>query len=297
MKAIETDSPMAILIMTERRRFLRSAAAGLFGLSMFSGKPALGNNRSDKSADAQGLYYRYPAIHDEGSYGVVNAAHTDLNKVKELVTARPELAGAAWDWGYGDYETALGAASHMGRRDIAEFLIAYGARPDIFTFAMMGMLKSVQEIIETFPGIQGHRGPHGITLLKHAQNRFNYKDITAEDKTNVGKVISYLEAVGGANIPAPSIALSEEEKRLFSGDYRFGTGETEIFTVATSNFDTSNLRIVRKGLPGRIMFKVDENTFSPTGAPSVKIVFDRVEGQVVSLTIHEPQPVVKAVRI
>lgn len=278
--------------MTKRRQFLRNTATGLFGLSMISVEPALGGDASE-----QALYYRYPAIHDEGSYGVVNAAHTDLNKVKELVANRPELAGASWDWGFGDYETALGAASHMGRRDIAEYLISFGARPDIFTFAMMGMLKSVQEMIETFPGIQGHRGPHGITLLKHAQNRYNAKDITGEDKANVEKVIAYLEKVGGANIPAPSLTLSEEEKKIFSGEYRFGNNETEIFTVAPANFDPANLRIIRKGLPGRLMFKVDENTFSPTGAPSVRIVFDRKDGQVVSLTIHEPQPVVKAARI
>jgi hypothetical protein len=35
-----------------------------------------------------------------------------------------QLARAAWDWGFGDWETALGAASHMGSRPI---------RPDQFT--------------------------------------------------------------------------------------------------------------------------------------------------------------------
>jgi hypothetical protein len=30
---------------------------------------------------------------------------------------------------------------------------------------MMGMIKSVQEIIETVPGIQSHNGPHGITII------------------------------------------------------------------------------------------------------------------------------------
>lgn len=59
---------------------------------------------------------------DEYSYCVVSAAHSDLDKVKDLVGKRPELANAAWDWGFGDYETAIGAASHMGRRDITEGL-------------------------------------------------------------------------------------------------------------------------------------------------------------------------------
>ena len=53
----------------------------------------------------------------------VGASHRDLKKVKELVERSPALAKAAWDWGYGDWETALGAASHTGQREIAEYLI------------------------------------------------------------------------------------------------------------------------------------------------------------------------------
>jgi hypothetical protein len=55
---------------------------------------------------------------------MVTVAHFDLNRVQELVVARPSLARAAWDWGFGDWETALGAASHMGNRPIAEYLIS-----------------------------------------------------------------------------------------------------------------------------------------------------------------------------
>ena len=50
---------------------------------------------------------------------VVSVAHSNLARLKELVDARPALALANWDWGDGDWESALGAASHMGRRDIA----------------------------------------------------------------------------------------------------------------------------------------------------------------------------------
>src|ERR1700752_4410270 len=45
---------------------------------------------------------------------MVTVAHFDLNRVKELVDARPSLARASWDWGFGDWEDALGAASHIG---------------------------------------------------------------------------------------------------------------------------------------------------------------------------------------
>ena len=208
------------------------------------------------------------------------------------------MANAAWDWGFGDYETAIGACSHTGRRDIAEFLISYGARPDIFTFAMLGMLDSLKEIIETVPGIQSHRGPHGITLLKHAKNRLAKEDISGQNKSNVIKVVLYLEGLGNANEGALSLELTEKDKTTYLGDYKFGNGETEIFNVAPYSFDPDNfLRIARKGLPGRLLHKIGDHTFSPTGAPSVKIVFDIKETKATTLTIYEPEPLVKAVRI
>lgn len=283
--------------ISDRRNFLIRTSLGLLGISVLTDASVFGKVQDAPQLPGQKLYYRYPAIHDDGSYGVVNAAHNDLDKVKELVSNRPELANASWDWGFGDYETAIGAASHTGRRDIAEYLISHGARPDIFTFAMMGMLKCVEEMVETMPGIQSHRGPHGITLLKHAQNRFNHKTIESDDKARVGKVIEYLEKLGDANLPAPAIPLSEEEKVIYMGEYKFGDGDTEVFTVGSSTFSPANINIVRKGLPGRLLFKIGENTFSPTGAPSVKIVFDVKEKRATSLSIQEHQFLVRANRI
>ncbi len=54
---------------------------------------------------------------------VVTVAHGRIERLRELVTARPELANAAWDWGFGDWESALGASVAHGtarhRRDPA----------------------------------------------------------------------------------------------------------------------------------------------------------------------------------
>src|SRR5215475_6578448 len=71
---------------------------------------------------------------------MVTVSHFDLKRVKELVEARPSLARAAWDWGFGDWESALGAASHVGNRAIAGYLIEKGARPSLFSAAMLGQL-------------------------------------------------------------------------------------------------------------------------------------------------------------
>src|SRR5512134_1172487 len=74
----------------------------------------------------------------------VISAHGDLDRAKELLSQEPALVNATWDWGGGDFETALGGAAHMGRKDIANFLLEHGARLDLFTAAMLGNLKIVK---------------------------------------------------------------------------------------------------------------------------------------------------------
>jgi hypothetical protein len=279
----------------QRRRFIKSSAFGLIGITAFGNLSAKDTVKIEKGENVDTLFYRYPGINDTMASGVVGASHGNFDKVKELVNARPELAGASWDWGFGDWETALGAASHVGRRDIAEFLMSNGARPDIFTYAMLGMLNSVKEIIETVPGIQTHGGPHGITLLQHAKNRLEDKSISAGDAANVKNVISYLESLGNADLTPKSLEMTEEEKKRYLGEYRFGAGDGEIFVVDIHRLGF--LQIGRKGSFPRALRKVDENTFSPAGAPSVKIIFKITDDKAVSLSVHEPEPMVTAARV
>jgi hypothetical protein len=279
----------------QRRQFIRSSAFGLIGVTTFGFASAKENRNPGIIGTKDSFFYRYPSMNDSMVSGIVGASHGNIEKVKELVTQRPELAGASWDWGFGDWETALGAASHVGRRDIAELLMSHGARPDIFTFAMLGMQKSVQEIIETVPGIQTQRGPHGITLLQHAKNRLGDKNITAADKTNVNKLITYLEGLGNADVKARNIEMTDEERQKYFGEYRFGEGEGEVFVVEMNS--RKILQLTRKGTSARNLNKIDENTFSPVGAPSVKIIFKMNGEKAAGFTVHEPAPIVTAVRI
>jgi hypothetical protein len=99
----------------------------------------------------------------------VGKAHGDLERVKELLTQEPALVNAVWDWGGGDFESALGAAGHMGRKDIANYLLEHGARIDIFVAAMLGKLEIVKAALSTFPEAKNIAGPHGIPLIAHAQ--------------------------------------------------------------------------------------------------------------------------------
>jgi hypothetical protein len=94
-------------------------------------------------------------------------AHGDLDAVRIGLDGDRTLANAAWDWGEGDWESALGAAAHMGRRDIAELLIAHGARIDIFAAAMLDEVDVVRALLPWYgdPPL----GPHGIPLHAHAE--------------------------------------------------------------------------------------------------------------------------------
>jgi hypothetical protein len=100
---------------------------------------------------------------------VVTAAHGDIGTVRRLVEARPELANACWDWGGGDWESALGAASHTGSRELALYLIERGARVDVFAAAMLGETEVVRALLDAFPELVDAAGPHGIPLRTHAE--------------------------------------------------------------------------------------------------------------------------------
>jgi hypothetical protein len=112
---------------------------------------------------------RGPALAADLVKTFVVAAHGNLARTSELLEATPGLINATWDWGGGDFETALGGASHMGKREIAEFLLANGARMDLFGAAMLGKLDIIKAAAAAFPGIHNALGPHKIPLIAHAR--------------------------------------------------------------------------------------------------------------------------------
>ncbi|HUQ49371.1 MAG TPA: hypothetical protein VM056_01550 [Terriglobales bacterium] len=115
----------------------------------------------------------------------VGAAHGNLEKTKSMLAETPGLLNATWDWGGGDFEKAIGGAGHMGRADIANFLITQGANLDIYVAAMLGKLEIVQAAISAYPNLAESKGPHGITLMVHAQ----------KGGENSASVVKYLESL------------------------------------------------------------------------------------------------------
>ena len=113
--------------------------------------------------------WKKPQVSRQLAQDFIIYAHSDLEMVKKLLDKEPGLLNAQIDWGGGDWECALGGASHMGRRDIVEFLLERGARPDLFCATMLGQLETVKAFLTLQPKMIETKGPHGFTLHWHAQ--------------------------------------------------------------------------------------------------------------------------------
>lgn len=113
--------------------------------------------------------WKKPQINRTMIQDFVIYAHSDLDMTKKLLDMEPMLINSIMDWGGGDWESALGGASHMGRRDIVEALLERGARIDIFCATMMGQLEAVKSFLTLQPKLIDSRGPHGFSLHFHAQ--------------------------------------------------------------------------------------------------------------------------------
>jgi ankyrin repeat protein len=95
----------------------------------------------------------------------VIAAHGNEDLVREMHAQQPYLVNVTWDK---FNETPLQAASHMGNRSIARYLISQGAHADITTHAMLGDAEQVARCLEADPEQVHATGAHGISLMYHA---------------------------------------------------------------------------------------------------------------------------------
>lgn len=100
----------------------------------------------------------------------VGTAHRNMERVVEMHKTNPTLLNAAWDWGGGDFETALGAASHVGYIELVHYLIENGAQMNFLTLCLLGELDQVKTISSKYPFLINMKGPHGFTPLHHAIN-------------------------------------------------------------------------------------------------------------------------------
>jgi hypothetical protein len=98
----------------------------------------------------------------------VTVGHGNLSRVKEMLEEYPNLLYSRYDWGNGDFEEAIEGAGHVGNKEIAQYLIEKGARPNMFVLTMLGETAIVTSILNKYPNLLKSLGPHGFTLLHHA---------------------------------------------------------------------------------------------------------------------------------
>lgn len=211
------------------------------------------------------LWHGFPRQDAKLVAEVVGRSHSNFERVKELITSYPELVNAKWDWGFGDWESPLGAASHVGQRDIAEYLLENGARMDLFAAAMLGMTDVVKACIAAQPGIQRTLGPHGITLLSHAK----------AGGTKAQDTLAYLTQLGDADTSLSITPLEDSRKQAFVGKY---ASDEHGYSVECQVNKTGQLSISiqhsSEPSPSRCnIHYMGQDTFFPSGVRSVHIAF------------------------
>jgi hypothetical protein len=226
----------------------------------------------------------FPSQHPALAKEIVGVSHFNFARVKEMVTQHPALAKASWDWGFGDWETALGAASHTGRREIAELLLENGAPPTLFSAAMLGQLDLVKAFMAAMPGAQRRRGPHSLSLMVHAR----------AGGPPAAAVVAYLESIGGADIAMRDEPLTPGERATLDGRYAFGDRPRDHFTVTTG---PNQVAIVRAGATSRNLQHLGGLEFTTPGAPAVRFRFEREAAAVTSLTLADGDLVLRARKV
>ncbi len=242
---------------------------------------ALPNASGATTPDSSSISPIFPTQSPDLVREMVTVAHFNLKRVRELVEARPALAKASWDWGFGDWETALGAASHVGNREIALYLLGKGAPPTLFSATMLGQLDVVKALVAAHPEVQRVTGPHSISLLSHAK----------AGGSSAQEVLKYLEALGGAD-GKPSVPITEQEMTAIAGSYAFGVGPTERIDISVNK---GQLLFTRAGTTARRLFPLSDRAFYPAGSSAVQIRFAG-DAPNMSLSVHDPDLVLTARR-
>ncbi|HEY0679291.1 MAG TPA: hypothetical protein VGD17_13465 [Chitinophagaceae bacterium] len=167
-----------------RKKFIRSlaGASGLLAVPLLLSGQQAGIQQGPK----QDRPTKGPALDKELVRDFVGAAHKDFDKVKVMLQETPDLLNAVHNLGGWDWEDAIGAAGHVGLRDMAIYLLQQGARPTICVAAMLGELELVKAFVQAFPDMKNAVGPHKISLVRHAK--------AGGEKS--AKVLDYLISIG-----------------------------------------------------------------------------------------------------
>jgi hypothetical protein len=104
-------------------------------------------------------------------------------------------------------------------------------------------------------------------------------------------VVAYLESIGDAALPSTDEPLTDDERAMIVGRYAFGDRPRDSFIVETK---PNQVSITRAGVSARLVRHVGQLAFFPVGAPAVRLRFERDGGKITSLTLHDPDLVIRA---
>jgi hypothetical protein len=153
-----------------RSIFLRSSLVGLSGL--FIQKAAAQDKPAPLSLDVVKEF--------------VGVCHGKFDRAKEMLENNHLLLHASFDWGGGDFESGIEACGHVGNKEIAAYLLSKGARYNVYLACMLGHLDTVKQILAFNPDLLNSKGPHGFTMLHHAQKGGEGSKAVADYLTSLG---------------------------------------------------------------------------------------------------------------
>lgn len=268
-----------------RRNFLLDGGLITSALCLHGAPPALGQAREQTTdsiaakpeSPADGFPRQNPKLVEE----TVGASHGRVERVKELVTAYPELAKSSWDWGFGDWETPIDAASHVGNREIALFLLEHGARPTVFTFAMLGKVEVVKALLAAQPELRKSSGPHGLNLFHHAK---------AGGEAAIA-VRDYFKEIGETEASPPPIAKDVADAII--GKYLAESSGAARFEVLTNKV---GLAVQGAGGVPRNLTLLPDGSLHPAGAPSVRFRFEVINGKSKAASVQMGSATIRAIR-
>jgi ankyrin repeat protein len=127
----------------------------------------------------------------------VTACHSKLDRTKEMLENDHLYLHCSYDWGGGDFESGIEGAGHMGNKEIANYLLSKGARYNVYLACMLGHLETVKNVLTFNPSLLNSKGPHGFTMLHHAQKGGDGAKVVADYLVSLGaketKVDFYLK--------------------------------------------------------------------------------------------------------
>jgi ankyrin repeat protein len=129
----------------------------------------------------------------------VVACHGNFDAVKSILADQPGLINTRSSLD----ESPLGAAAHVGNREIAEYLVKQGAEVDLAAAAMLGDIGMVESFLQFDAAAATGAGAHGIPVIFHAVAGGNVEMVTMLLDHGAS-----IEAIAGPNSATLNIAAA-----------------------------------------------------------------------------------------